>query len=105
MEKPQWWSKVEDLSWDKVKGSLTDEWQKVAGGAQKLEHKLAENAIAFGHGAKSAYNQTAQKMDGWSDEVEKRLKADWEKTHKDASVTWDKVRDAVKHGWERTKKG
>ena len=58
--------------------------------------------MAFGHGAKEAYGRVADKADVWSDELEKKLKVDWEATHKNAAETWEQVRDAVKHGWERT---
>ena len=102
MDKPSWWSKVNDVSWDKVKGKLTEDWQKLSTDAQKLGKDAAETAISFGHGARETYGKVAQKADVWSDELEKKLKADWEATHKDGAVAWEKVRDAVKHGWERT---
>ena len=116
MEKPKWWSKVQDVSWDQVKGKLTTEWQKLSVDAQRLGKDVSENAIAFGHGARAAYgkaevkagelaDKASAKADVWSDEVEKRLKVDWEQTHKDAGVAWDKVREAVKHGWEATVAG
>ncbi len=116
MEKPKWWSKVQDVSWDQVKGKLTDEWHKLGVDAGRLGKDAAETAIAFGHGARAAYGKAEekagqladkanQKADVWSYEVEKRLKTDWEATHKDAAVAWDKVREAVKHGWEATVAG
>ena len=99
--KPHWWSNLHDLSWNKMKAALVDEWHKGAGAAQKLEHSVAEKAIQLGHGARDSY----KKFGGWTSELETTLKKDWETTHKDATATWDKVRDAVKHGWEKSHTG
>ncbi len=96
VKKPHWWSAVHDLSWDKVKSEAVSNWEKISAGAGKLQKSVAENAIAFGHGAKDIYGKTGP----WSDEVEAKLKADWEQTHKDAVDGWATVRDAVKHGYE-----
>jgi hypothetical protein len=95
-KKPNWWSAVHDLSWSKVKGTAVADWQKVSAGASKLEQTVAESAIAFGHGAKEMYGKAGP----WTSEVEAKLKADWEQTHKGAVNGWATVRDAVKHGYE-----
>jgi hypothetical protein len=95
-KKPHWWSAVHDLSWDKVKTAAVADWDKVSAGASKLQKSVAEQAIAFGHGAQDVYGKTGP----WTSEVEAKLKADWEQTHKDAANGWAAVRDAVKHGYE-----
>jgi hypothetical protein len=100
MEKPHWWSSLHDLSWAKVKDGVIEEWHRLQARAQKLEKSAVEKAAAFGHEARSAY----QRLGKWSSEVEARLKTDWESTYKDANLAWDRVRDAVKHGWERAQK-
>lgn len=97
-KKPHWWTSSHDLSWDKVKHAMVDEWNKVAAGAEKLEKSAAEHAISFGHGARDAY----AKLGPWSAEVEAKLKADWEKGEHAAGKQWHQVRDAVKHGWDKT---
>lgn len=97
-KKPKWWNAVHDVSWSKVRGAIVDQWHSAAAGASKLEKSVAERAIAFGHGARDVYGKAGQ----WSADVEAKLKADWEQTHKDATNTWDKVRDAVKHGYDET---
>jgi hypothetical protein len=97
-EKPHWWSNIHDLSWGKVKAAMVEDWHKLAGGMQKLEKNVAESAIQLGHGAREVY----KKFGTWGSELEAALKKDWEATHKDASQAWEKVRDAVKHGWEKT---
>lgn len=97
-KKPQWWSSAHDLSWSKVKGAIVDEWHKAAAGASKLEKSVAERAIALGHGAHDVYGKAGP----WTAEMEAKLKADWEQTQKDATNTWGKVREAVKHGYDKT---
>jgi hypothetical protein len=97
-KQPKWWSPETEASWQKVKNAVVGEWHKVADGAKKIEKVVAEQAIAFGHGARDAYGR----MGTWSADVEKKLKADWESTRHEAGETWDKVRDAVKHGWDKT---
>ena len=99
MNAPHWWTASHQQSWDKLKSTMVDEWSKVASAAGKLEKSVAEQALKFGHGANDAYKSAGV----WSKEVEAKLKADWEKTHQDATLTWEKVRDAVKHGFEKTK--
>lgn len=96
-KKPHWWNNMHDLSWDKIKTAAVDEWHKAAAGAAKLEKSVAERAIALGHGAHDVYGKSGQ----WTSDIEAKLKADWEQTHKDATNTWDKVRDAVKHGYDK----
>lgn len=100
MNAPHWWTAAHQQSWDKLKGAVVDEWSKVAGAADKLEQSVAEHALKFGHGAHDVYESAG----AWSKEVEAKLKVDWEKTHQDAANTWDKVRDAVKHGFEKSNK-
>jgi len=100
--KPHWWSALQDTSWEKMRSSIVADWQKLKERSTTAAHSLSkdvqERALSFGHGAKGAY----AKLGAWSADVEQKLKADWEQTHKDATQTWDKVRDAVKHGWEKT---
>lgn len=99
MKAPHWWTSAHDLSWSKIKSAVVDEWHKAGSAASKLEHSIAEHAMKFGHGATNAYQHKGE----WTHDVEAKLKADWEKTHQDATMAWDKVRDAVKHGFEKSK--
>lgn len=100
MNAPRWWTQAHDLSWNKLKSSVVDEWHKAVAGAQKLEKSVAEQAMKFGHGASDAFEHAGK----WTEELEAKLKSDWEKTHQDATVAWAKVRDAVKHGFEKSNK-
>lgn len=98
--KPSWWNDSLETSWEKVRAHMLAEWNKAVEGKQKLEHQIAEEALAFGHGAREAY----PKLLAWTGELEDKLKADWKRTHKNASETWEQVQNAVKHGWEATKR-
>lgn len=99
-KKPHWWNAAHDLSWDKVKATLVEDWAKVKKGAEGIGGDVHERALQFGHGAREAYH----KFGSWTVELEAQLKADWEQTHKDAGASWVEVKDAIKHGWERTTK-
>jgi hypothetical protein len=96
--KPSWWSSAHELSWSKARAAAVEQWQKVTEGTNKLEKGVAERAIALGHGARDVYAKTGP----WTSDVEAKLKADWERTQKDATNTWEKVRDAVKHGFDKS---
>ena len=95
--KPKWWTESFETSWKKARAEVMADWDKVVAGEKKLEHSIAEEALAFGHGARDAY----RKMEVWGSELEDKLKADWKETGHDAASAWDKVSAAVKQGWER----
>jgi argininosuccinate lyase len=103
---PGWWTRANDLSWAKVKTRIMDEWHRIQQEASKLDKKLdqklnrsaEEHAVAFGHGARSAY----ERFTAWTTEFEKKLEEDWKAMG--AAQRWEKVRDAIKHGWEQSRK-
>ena len=92
----QWWTDKTESSWAAVKKEAVADWDKAVGAEKKLADKAAEEALAFGHGARDAY----QKLAVWGGELEDKLKADWKDGHR-TEHAWDKVKDAVKHGWQR----
>ena len=92
---PRWWTESLESSWARVKTEAVADWKKGVGVENKLENDLAEEAMAFGHGARSAY----QKFSAWGGELEETLKADWKKGHSGEGA-WEKVHDAVRHGWK-----
>ncbi len=53
----------------------------------------AEAAVRYGHGARQYYSDT-----DWNEDLEARLRKDWGATSDDSS--WDKVKDAVRRGWD-----
>jgi hypothetical protein len=95
--KPKWWTDNVESSWSKVKIEAIADWKKVVATEKRAERAVDEQAIAFGHGAREAYQQ----MQTWTSDLEARLKADWQATTDDAEHAWDKVSGAIKHGWER----
>ncbi len=95
--KPRWWTDTLEESWNKVKAQVMDEWQRMVARGKQLDNLLAEEALAFGHGARATY----EKMEVWSKELEARLQADWKELAQAAERRWEDVRDAVKLGWER----
>lgn len=97
-ERPSWWSSAQDLSWNKVKAGLLEEWRRFEKDAGELDRMAQEQAVKFGHGARAAY----AKLTVWSAELEQQLKADWEAMG--ARQTFEKVRSAIRHGWEETVK-
>ena len=53
-----------------------------------------EPGLRYGVGARLQYPDYA----GWNDELEARLREEWQKKHK--PTTWEKVKRAVRHGFE-----
>ena len=98
-DKPHWWTDSLEESWSKVKAQVMEEWKRLVEGGKTLDHHIAEEALAFGHGARAAYN----KLESWSKELEARLQADWKDMARAAERKWEDVREAVKLGWERAK--
>lgn len=70
--KPKWWTKSFESSWNKVKAEAIADWDKMVDVEKQLQRGVAEEAIAFGHGARDAY----QKMQVWGGDLEDKLKAD-----------------------------
>ena len=96
--KPKWWTDGIEASWNKMKADTIAEWNKVVASEKRTATQLDEGAIAFGHGARKVYHE----IKAWGSDLEDKLKVDWKETAVDAEQAWDKVKSAVKHGWERT---
>ena len=94
--KPAWWTDSLETSWSKVKAEAIQDFHKVAQCENNLEHRINAEALAFGHGAREWYH----KLQVWSHELEDLLKADWKETGHRAECAWEKVRAAVRHGFE-----
>jgi hypothetical protein len=87
------------LSWEKMKQTLLTDFARVQDGAKKIEEKIAEKAIEFGHAAREAFD----KLGEWGYDVENKLKPEWQRFESDASHNWEKVKSAVKFGFQRGK--
>ena len=70
--------RVPDQNWEVGE----DDWDEV------------RTAMRYGVGARKQYPDAA----GWNDELEARLKEDWEKTYEPSA--WQKLKRFVRHGFE-----
>jgi len=95
--KPAWWTDSLETSWSKVKAKVIQDWHIVARCESNLEHRINGEALALGHGAREQY----PKVPVWSGELEHLLRADWEQAGHRAECTWEKVRAAVRQGFEQ----
>lgn len=124
---PSWWNDNHSSGWERTKEALKRDWEqtkadvtdggkelnqdvgdtvKQAAGKQAIPPGNAPNppdnwddvepALRYGYGARQHY----QGQD-WNDELEGRLKKDWEATGQGG--TWDRVKSAVRRGWESVK--
>jgi hypothetical protein len=57
-----------------------------------------EAGVRYGVGARTQYSQ----YERWNRELEARLRQEWEETHPPS--TWEKMKRAVRHGFEATRK-
>ena len=96
-KKPAWWNDKIAASWEKAKATAVAEWAKLNERTVGLEKKVAERAMAFGHGARVKFD----KLSAWTDQVEKDLAEEWERLGNDGEAAWSKVRDTVKQQWQR----
>lgn len=59
-------------------------------------------AAAYRHGVEAAHDSDNRGLH-WAD-VESDLKSDWERAYPDTGHSaWDKVKEAVRHGWDRVR--
>jgi hypothetical protein len=96
-KKAPWWNDRIAASWEKAKATAVAEWAKVTADTKKLEKVVVERALAFGHGARKAY----EKVEVWTDQVERDLGEQWQRLGNEGAAAWAKVRDTVKHEWQR----
>ena len=121
---PTWWTKENDSAWDRVKLAVKRDWDqtkhdlggkepdtnqnvgrtvKQAAGKEPIPprgqptYADIEQAHRFGYGARSHYGS---KFQTWNDELETRLKGDWELIAPERKQTWMQDRTAIRHGWE-----
>jgi len=96
-DRPNWWNDKVESSWNSAKKEAVADWDRLVGAEKKVTNEIAEDAMAFGHGARSAYD----KFQAWGNDLEKKLEEDWTGLGKGSDASWDKVRAAVQHQWQR----
>lgn len=107
---PSWWDPDFDSTWERMKTSLSRDWEQVreriwrserqgdagqretAPPQRALSYDDAEPAIRFGHGASLHHGKQE-----WSDELEGNLERDWEAAER--KLPWKRARPYVRHGF------
>jgi hypothetical protein len=92
---PQWWSDAIDAAWRRSRDAAMSDWS-VRGERSSLDGSIVEHALAFGHGARSAYPG----CETW-DVVQPRLRADWTHLGNVGPASWDEIAHIVQHEWLR----
>ena len=119
---PEWWTDENDSAWERVKMAMKRDWdqtkhdlggnetdtnQKIGNTARQAAGKEAipprgekaqddlEPAYRFGYGARSEYGDEHPE---WDEELEARLKNDWESL--DSTRNWETDREAIRYGWD-----
>lgn len=54
---PQWWNDHIDAAWRRSRDAAISDWT-VRGDRAPIEPSIVEHALAFGHGARSAYSRS-----------------------------------------------
>ena len=93
---PTWWSHQIEASWKRSRDAALGDWRVQGDHSKPLDSAIVEQALAFGHGARSAYpHQTS-----WVSACP-RLRIDWDRLGHVEAGAWDQVVDVVRHEWLR----
>ena len=92
---PQRWNEHIDAAWRRSRDAAVSDWH-VRGDRAPIESSIVEHALAFGHGARSAYPGCAT----W-DAIQPQLRADWIRLGNTGSASWDRIAHIVRHEWQR----
>lgn len=124
MRVPRWWNQEHESAWERVKEAFRRDWEQTrhdfGGDAPDLDQDVDdtlsqalgkqpippitqanfeayEAASRFGFAARRQYGHTYPK---WDDQLESRLREDWESTYPDPYEGWEQTQSAVRRGWE-----
>ena len=93
---PQWWNDHLSESWQRQREAALQDWERSRDRTIPMDPAVAEHALAFGHGARSAFSTCTT----W-DAVSVHLRADWNRLGNTGVAAWDKVAELVRHEWQR----
>lgn len=93
---PQWWSDQITAAWSRSRDAAIRDWSLRGDRSSPIDPAIVEHALAFGHGARSAYSQLVT----W-DAVAPHLRADWSRLGNVGTASWDRVGPIVEHEWLR----
>jgi hypothetical protein len=77
-----------------ARDAILREWRACSSHAAPLEDAVVEAALAFGHGARSAYGHHTS----WAT-LSPQLRVDWIGL---GHVGWDQIAEVVRHAWSWT---
>lgn len=92
---PQWWNDHIDAAWRRSRDAAVSDWGAL-GDRSPIESSIVEHALAFGHGARSAYPSCTT----W-DAIQLQLSADWSRLGNAGPASWDQIAHIVRHEWQR----
>jgi hypothetical protein len=93
---PQWWSDAIEAAWGRSRDAAIVDWRVRGDQSTPIESALVEDALAFGHGARSAFPHQIS----W-DTLCPQLRADWIRLGHVGPAAWDQVAEVVRHEWLR----
>lgn len=93
---PQWWSDRIAAGWSRSRATAITDWRTTGDHVEPIDESLEERALAFGHGARSAYPHVRS----W-DALWPRLRTEWHQLGNVGSASWDHVADLIHHEWLR----
>jgi len=93
---PQWWSDRIQTAWDRSHDAAEADWRARGDHATPTDPAIVELALAFGHGARSAYPHVTT----WA-AVCAQLESDWVRLGHVGPAAWDRVIEIVRHEWLR----
>ena len=94
---PRWWDDRIDAAWSRSRAAAINDWHFHGERSETLDHALEERALAFGHGARSAYPH----LTTW-DVLWPRLRVEWNRLGNVGLASWDHVAELIRHEWQRS---
>ena len=104
-------------TWEKMKAAVKHGWDRMTSDDDDSYYRNHYNATysstagasdydkyqpAYRYGSEMSQSQMYRNRP-W-DEVEPNLRSDWETRHRDTGSTWENMKDAVRHGWNKMTK-
>lgn len=93
---PQWWNDRIAAAWRRSRDTAVSDWNVRGDRSSPMDPSIVEHALAFGHGARSAYSR----CETW-DAVCPPLRVDWTRLGNIGIASWDKVASIIRHEWLR----
>lgn len=92
---PQWWSDRIQAAWGRCRDAANADW-RAQGDHSTVDPAIIDVALAFGHGARSAYPHVTT----WAAACA-QLRSDWIRLGHVGPAAWDRIVEIVRHEWLR----